>query len=147
MDIPENAEGWRPDEGAVLIGRVVKVDLGWSDYTGSHYPIVTVQPAQGDPVAVHGFHTALRARLMMLKPMAGETIGFRYHGKRPTKDGRRDVATYTVKVKGRDADVWGTLGTAAPPQPAAGFTPRTVADTPVPSASELTPVDDDDIPF
>lgn len=146
MDIPENAAGWRPDEGAILVGRVVKVDLGWSDYTGSHYPIVTVQPDQGDPVAVHAFHTALRARLTMLKPMAGEKIGFKYHGKRPTKDGRRQVATYTVKIEGRDADVWGALS-AAPPTPPAGFTPRTVEDTPIPPTSELTPVEDDDIPF
>lgn len=148
----EYADGWRPEEGDVLVGKVLTVDLGFSPQSGTHYPIVTVQPEDGgDPVAIHGFHMALKQRFMALKPVRGETIGVQYKGKEPHKTDRtKTVAVYVVKVKGRDADVWGTLGAAAAPAlPPQGFQPHAPVDTSdfAPRPSQRPADDDDDIPF
>lgn len=130
------AEGWRPDEGAVLIGRVSDVGMGFSTFTNGNYPIVTVEPeGGGEPVAVHGFHAGLFSQLTQLRPVVGERIGFKYVGKRPHKtDKSKSVAVYNVRIEGRSADVWGQL---APPAPS-GFAPA----QPAPEAAP-----DDDIPF
>jgi hypothetical protein len=149
----EYAAGWRPEEGDVLVGTVTSVDLGHSNWGGS-YPIITVDPGEGeDAVAVHCFHTGLKQRVMALKPMRGEVIGFQYKGKQPHKTDRtKEVAVYVVKVKGRDADVWGALAGESAPAPIA--TQPHPTEAPV-DTSDFAPRDperaqtndDDDIPF
>ena len=105
----ETAEGWRPEEGDTVIGTVVVVDAGWSDFKNGYYPIITVQPDDGAPVAVHCFHDVLEKRVTDLRPEPGDTIGIKYQGKRKTKDGNREVAIYTVRVKGKSpVSVWDT---------------------------------------
>lgn len=111
------AEGWRPHEGAVLIGTVERIDAAWSDYIGGYYPLVVVAPDDGSAsVAVHCFHDILRKRMMLLKPRVGERIGIKYHGQTKTQDGKRTVSQYTVKIDGRDsdADVWGAMSDPTP---------------------------------
>lgn len=93
----EFAEGWKPEAGDVLEGRVAGIDTGNNEY-GS-YPIVTVEREDGTKEAVHCFHSALRSQLARLRPMVGHKIGIKYMGKRAAKNptpGRSDYADYRV---------------------------------------------------
>lgn len=133
MDL-EYAEGWRPNEGDTIIGEVVEIGKGWSDQSDSHYPIITIKPQDGgDPVAVHCFHTTLYGRLLDLRPKVGERIGIKYQGKDKTKDGKREVAKYVVKMdRGADANaIWDSLDSPNAPK----------------GGDSATPATDDDIPF
>lgn len=155
-----DAEGWRPEPGDLLVGTVVDLDIGWSDFRGE-YPILTIAPdksqskgkaADLDAVKIHCFHDVLFSRVLTLRPAPGETVGIQFHGKQPHKSKpNQTVSRYTFKVAGRTADTGGLydrLGTGRtqrPAQPAAqstgGFTPA--AQESLPSKSD----DDDDIPF
>lgn len=135
----EYAEGWRPKDGDTLIGRVTDLSMGNSEY-GS-YPIVTVQPEDGDAVAVHCFHTSLNNQMQQIRPRVGETVGIKFKGKTKTKDGKREVAVYVVKVKGRTVDVWGQAAPLTPPPPDIPATVEDFAPSPGNAAT------DDDIPF
>jgi hypothetical protein len=144
----EYAKGWKPDEGAVLVGTVTAVDSGYSEYRGN-YPIVTIRPEDGgDEVAVHCFHDGLFNRMMSLRPNVGERVGIQYKGKRASKQNPRNtVAVYVVRMDRRDDDPWSRI---APPQgrPQA---PQTAPASDVPAdTSDFAPPsvhDDDDIPF
>lgn len=138
------AQGWKPEPGDVLVGEVTDISVGQSLYGGA-YPIITVQPEDGgEPVAIHGFHTGLKARFLELKPKVGERLGVKYDGKRPLKsDNTKDVAVYIVKVDGRGAEnVWAQMD--AP-------TAEEVPDTDAPVAGDdfrhAKPDSGDDIPF
>lgn len=140
------AEGWRPEEGDVLVGTVTEVGVGFSNF-GGNYPIVTVQPEErgAEPVAVHCFHVALQSRMLGLRPRVGERIGIKYEGQRPHKSQPgQTVAVYIVKIDGRTdtSEVWDRLS-PSPPQVAAeeagGFT---LPQETLPAGSA-----DDDIPF
>lgn len=116
-------EGWRPDEGDTLTGKVTALDKGWSDYASSFYPIVTIQPDSGAAVNVHCFHHVLRNRMRAIRPGIGDRLTVTYHGQRDTKDGKRKVSLYTVESdKPQDADAfWGSepalvIPTPAPPE-------------------------------
>lgn len=104
------AEGWNPSEGDVLIGTITDLGLGWSDWRGGNYPIVTIQPDRDGagnelaPVALHCFHHSLFARVTALRPIVGERIGVKFKGKSKTKDGKRTVAQYVVRIEGRSAE-------------------------------------------
>jgi hypothetical protein len=102
------AEGWRPSEGDVIVGKVLEVDRGWSDWTKSYYPIVTIQPDEGARVAIHAFHTTLRGKLTELRPLPGERLAVKYMGERPLKsDPKRTVHVYNAKVMDRaPVDAW-----------------------------------------
>ena len=129
-DLTALPEGWRPKDGDVLIGSVTEVTRGWSDYADEYYPIVVVQPkGDGPPVAVHAFHQVLKNRLTELRPRIGEELGIKYVGQTRSKDGKRTITVYIVKVNGRDntAEVWDSVDA----------TPRVASDIPT----------DDDIPF
>lgn len=96
------AEGWRPTTGDTVIGEVTDIDTGYSEYNQTSYPIITVKRTGSDElVALHCFHDVLRKRILQLQPQIGETLGVMYKGKKPSKDGRREIAVYAVKVKGR----------------------------------------------
>lgn len=135
MDLDSGfAEGWRPNEGDRVVGRVVDVDSGWSDYTSSNYPIITVHDEETDKdVALHCFHHVLKKEVLKYKPQIGERIGVVYKGKVDSKDGLRKIATYVVKVEGR-------TGTAVYDN----MEPTAPANNPQPVA---TTTDSDDIPF
>lgn len=96
------AEGWRPKEGDSIVGEVTDIDTGYSEYNNLTYPIVTVKRQGTDElVALHCFHDVLRKRILQLEPKIGEILGVLYKGKKPSRDGRREIAVYTVKVKDR----------------------------------------------
>lgn len=141
----EETEGWRPEAGDVLTGTVDAVSKAWSDWSNSFYPLLTIKTDDGKLVDVHAFHATLQSRLMELKPKVGDALEIVYIGKRPTKDGKREVAVY--KVKAPDAtgeEVWGDLSTQ---DARAARSARPTSDVP-PDMDGLTPnVGDDDIPF
>lgn len=146
------APGWKPEEGDILVGTVVALSTGWSDYKDGYYPIITVQPdpndckpypphsdsEEGQPVAIHGFQFVLEDRFTALKPTVGERIGVKMGSKIPTKDGKRSVQTYTVKMD-REQDIWQEI--QSPRAPARSQAARQ-QELPV---TEVT--NDDDIPF
>jgi hypothetical protein len=103
-DIPE---GWRPQEGSVVVGRLLSSTLGWSDESQSHYPILVIHDEKQDKsVAIHAFHAALQQRLAALAPKNGERVAIKMGPKVPLKSNpSRSVQTYTVKVEGRDESV------------------------------------------
>lgn len=148
------APGWKPEEGDLLIGRVVDLSTGWSDYKNAYYPIVTIQPEldvcdpnpphtdaePGSPIAVHGFQFVLEDKFTALRPAQGERIAIKMGPQIPTKDGKRSVQTYTVKMD-RTEDIWDKVKS-----------PRAAAEqAPTRSGQQSIPVtdvaSDDDIPF
>lgn len=113
--LPAETTGWRPQEGDVIEGIVSSVSRAWSDWSQSFYPLVTIRNGKGEDVDVHAFHHTLQARLMEVKPKVGERLEIAYLGKRPTADGKREVAIY--KVTAPDAtgqEVWDSLERQAP---------------------------------
>jgi hypothetical protein len=106
------AEGWRPNEGDTIVGKVTDVSKGWSDQSSSWYPIVTVDDENSNTEkAIHCFHHVLKNKMVELQPKIGERIAVRFTGEVPTKDGKRTVKTYKVSIEGRDssASVWDSV--------------------------------------
>jgi hypothetical protein len=132
------APGWKPVEGDVVVGKVTALTRGWSDYTQSYYPILTIHDeASNEDVSVHAFHTALRSRLEALRPSIGDRVGIKMGPKLPLKNRpSQTVQTYTVKVEGKTEDVWGNLDK-----------PKTTASRVQQDAPASEVQDDSDIPF
>lgn len=133
-------EGWRPTEGSVLIGNVVGLTKGWSDYQQSFYPIVIVHDElSGKDIAVHGFHFVMMDRLTALRPQVGERIGFKMGPKVPLKSNpKQSVQTYTVKIEGRTEDIWDDIQSPRANAPAAQAQAR---------VTDVETGDSDEIPF
>lgn len=131
-------EGWRPEEGSTIIGKVIGLTKGWSDQSMSNYPIVIIHDEITDKdVAVHGFHYVLRDRLGSLRPAVGERIGIKMGPKVPLKSNpSQSVQTYTVKIDGRSEDIWSDLPS---PRQQRQLSTDDIPSTPAGS--------DDDIPF
>jgi hypothetical protein len=138
LDIDQDyAEGWRPKDGDTIIGKVESLSRAWSDESESFYPIITIVKDDGERVAVHAFHMALKNQLKELKPKQGETIGIKMVGKVPLKNNpSRSIVKYNVKIKGRTADVWDGI-----PDDARG------AKATAPADSGTSDDADEDIPF
>lgn len=134
-----NAEGWRPEEGDLLIGEVTEVTSGWSDHAGDFYPILTIKRRDnGESVSVHCFHTVLKNKILTLRPQVGQTVGIKYLGKHQhPKDASREVTDYVVKIEGGStADPYAAFGaTARPSRPGR------------PAAAPPQESPEDDIPF
>lgn len=133
-DIPD---GWRPEEGDIILGKVLSLSTGWSDEKEAYYPILVIEDEiSGKPVAVHAFHAALLDRLSKLKPEQGERVGIKMGPKVPLKSNpNRTVQTYTVKVDGRTEQIWDQ------------FAPRRRGTAPVQEELPDATGSDDDIPF
>lgn len=76
-------EGWRPQPGDTITGKVK--DLTTGDMGYGRYPIVTLSTKDGD-VNVHGFHHTLRTRLREMRPKRGHTLTITYHGTEVQRD-------------------------------------------------------------
>lgn len=101
----------RPDDPAVLVGEVINIDIGSSDY--GEYPIIVVRTSDGDK-SVHAFKTVLRNELMRQRPQIGQRLGIKYLGEQASKPGSKykSYTNYRVEVernKGATFD-WTTLG-------------------------------------
>jgi len=100
-------EGWRPEEGDLVIGKILSMTKGWSDYQQSYYPILVIHNELTDEdIAIHGFHFVMLDRLTSLRPKVGERIGIKMGPKIPLKGNpKQSVQTYTIKVDGRSEDI------------------------------------------
>ena len=80
------AAAWIPEKaGDQITGTVVSRssrDGGYGDY-----PIVTIQPAKGDALAVHATNVAIKAKVLEKNPQAGDEIGIRFLGEATSKGG------------------------------------------------------------
>jgi hypothetical protein len=76
--LESNAEAWKPEEGAKLIGTVVETDERESKH--GNYPLVVVETDDGDEIAVHCFHTVLKNEVERKRPEPGDLIGIVYRG-------------------------------------------------------------------
>jgi hypothetical protein len=115
------AEGWRPNDGDTLKGKVTTLEQGWSDYQNKFYPIVTLKDSSGTDVSVHCFHSILERKMKAIRPKIGDTLEVTYIGKQETKDGKRSFANYEVTSdRPIDADAfWGAqAGPVGPVAPA-----------------------------
>lgn len=124
----QEAQGWNPEPGDVIEGKVVKLTTGWSDYTNGEYPIVTLDAENGEPlIAVHCFQAVLKNELVSAAPAIGETVAIAFHGVKPHRtDKKMTVAHYSVMVKNRDgegADYWGGFGSVRSRGASAPVTP------------------------
>lgn len=135
---------WRPDQDDpdLLIGDVVEIEVGTSDY--GRYPILVVRRDDGEEKAVHGFHSVLQNELVKHKPQVGERVGIKYLGDVPTKPGSpyKSYKGYRVKVE-REAGTafnWGQIATDPQADAFAELDQKEPVTVP-PEAS------DDDIPF
>lgn len=101
------AEAWRPEAGESLIGTVAAISQRDAGY-GS-YPIVTIQPDEGEPKALHAIHAVAQAQLAESRPGIGERIGVRYLGK--VDGAERAYHSYKVVVDRPEQDVdWSQYG-------------------------------------
>lgn len=106
----EAPEGWRPDPGDVLSGEVTEVAKGWSDYTDSYYPIVTLRTDDGKMVNVHCFHEILKERMLDARPVVGTKLEVECLGEKRTRDDKRSYVGYRVTVPGETGEnVWADL--------------------------------------
>lgn len=137
-ELGEYAQGWRPEEGDRIAGKITELSMGYSEFRNANtgYPILTLVQDDGEEIAVHCFHTVLENRVRELKPVPGERIEILFKGEKPTKDGRRTMKVYAVRVLGRtQADFWDDTPARAPAQ--------TATQQPATAAWD----DSDDIPF
>lgn len=139
---------WRPDQedADVLIGEVVEIEVGESDY--GRYPIIVIRSEDGEEKAVHGFHSVLQNELMKHKPQVGEKVGIKYLGDVPTKPGSKfkSYKGYRVKVERDQAAAfdWSRIGES--PEDEIGD--RTVYEQVEEQAVSVPAgAGDDDIPF
>jgi hypothetical protein len=94
--LDRDVEGWRPNTGDKLIGTVVGITEGESEY--GPYPIIEVQVADGRIVGAHCFHTVLRNEIKGRRPAIGDDIGIKYKGKSAGKGGRQPYDDYSVAL-------------------------------------------------
>lgn len=141
-----NAPAWRPDkeDADLLVGKVVTIDRGQSDY--EPYPILTIEKEDGTgEVAVHGFHTVLKNELVKQQPQVGERIGIKYLGE--ITSGQRPYIGYRVKVDRTESTFsWATMGEPAASGEAA-YDPRADGLEGAEPGTVPTDAQDDDIPF
>lgn len=74
------APGWRPAIHEFIQGHVSSL-AERAGYDEKLYPIVVVRTDAGNEVAVHAFHSVLRAKLAEVEPSVGDRIAIRYDGK------------------------------------------------------------------
>lgn len=114
---PDFPEGWRPNPGDVVEGKVVDLDRAYSTYQGSYYPIITIEQADGKQVAVHAFHSVLKNELVKRKPKNGERIRIVYLGKKEHKQqGMNPIEVYKVTSESAfSQDLWDAFEPAKRP--------------------------------
>jgi hypothetical protein len=89
--------GWNPNDGDVLAGHIVALDVAQSKQDGEPYPLVIITPDDGgDEVTVHGHHRVLKEELAKRAPRVGDHLVITYLG-RITPDGGRPYAAYRVQ--------------------------------------------------
>lgn len=81
------AKGWLPRPGDKVGGTLVDRYTGESDY--GIYPILEIEQANGEVIAVHGFHTVLRGQIERKDPQPGDRVGVTYYGPQDADKARK----------------------------------------------------------
>lgn len=110
-----NGNGWRPEPGDVIAGRIVDMDMANSNYGA--YPVLTIQPQNGDEIAIHCFHNTLRGKLEQIQPQLGDSIQVKYVGL-IERDGAQPYHLYRVRSNVQRGNFWGGDAVPAPTGPA-----------------------------
>jgi hypothetical protein len=92
------APGWRPNPGDAIAGTVVALAERVAS-ASSAYPVVTLRQEDGEPVALHAFHTVLRHELKAHNPAVGDTLAVKYLGTRQGARPYRPYHAYRVVVE------------------------------------------------
>lgn len=117
LDAPD-AEGWKPQPGDKVVGKILEISQRDGDY--GPYKVVTIEKADGVPIAIHAFHSVLAGRLEDQKPGLGDIIGVKYEGKK--QGAKNTYDNYKVTIFERAAgspSLWGNdaatdAGTSTP---------------------------------
>jgi hypothetical protein len=101
-DENDYAPGWRPSVGDEIEGNVVALDARERNRPKpgeTHYPILTIEEADGTQTSVHCFHSVLERELKEnFRPteIIGAHIKIRYEGEKTTRDGESTYHLYKV---------------------------------------------------
>ncbi len=94
---PISAEAWRPEPNQELIGIITRINDRQTDDFPDPYPVITIQPIEGDLKAFHAFHTVAKTELLGQDPQVGDEIGIRYLGEE--KGARYSYHNYRIVVE------------------------------------------------
>lgn len=127
----EEIEGWKPEPGDSVNGKVIAIEKGFSNYTNDFYPIVTLQRDEDSPINVHCFHAILVEKLKTFRPAIGERVIITRGPDRPVKNSTRTVVLYKVEMPDRTNDTsgWDAFGAAPAPTPVAPDIPVAATDS------------------
>jgi len=103
------AKAWRPDEGDMITGRVVKLLLRQSEEF-EPYPVVILDTGDHAYTALHAFHQILFAQLKAVKASPGDEFTIVYEGRQisrkvDAKGEPRTYHSYILVANGETADV------------------------------------------
>lgn len=142
--VQQESQGWRPEPGDVVDGKLVSLTRGWSDWLQGHYPILTIHDKdQKRDIDVHCFHQVLHERLLELRPKIGDMLRVEYRGQVKSQDGKRTISIYNITAPDDDgSNVWDML--SSEPQKAARVARPAVQQR---SQETLEDAPGDDIPF
>lgn len=134
-------EGWRPEPGDELTGKIVDLSIATStqrDRNGNYpqYPLLLIQEEDGHEVFVHCFHQTLQKALLERRPEIGHRIRIKFHGKQTLKsDSARSVAIYSLDLPDtprKASDIYDRLEA----MPARRTAPRQASDDDLPWDAE-----------
>lgn len=114
------APGWRPEVGDEIEGQVLGVKINWSGGFDP-YPIVFVVSDDGEPVALHAFHTTFKNELESQRPERGDRIYVKFFGEKQNWEGPKGYdppRIYAVLVSKPGADarsIWDTISAQKAP--------------------------------
>lgn len=83
--LDSESEGWIPEVGEKLKGRLLSVGVCACGGFGNH-PLLDILTDEGKSVAVHAFHVTLANAVDRLAPQAGQRVGIKYFGEQQPKD-------------------------------------------------------------
>jgi len=93
-----SAEGWRPEVGATIIGKVVDKDTASAGGFGDYPLLLLADLKTGENTAVHCFHAALRNAVEHKNPQIGDRVAIKFLGTQKTKDGSQEFSNYKLLV-------------------------------------------------
>jgi hypothetical protein len=112
--LSRDPEPWKPEPGDALIGEVLDLEQRTSDF--GDYPAITVLDDDGVEWTFHGYHTIAKNELAKQRPVPGDRIGIKYHGKK--QGAKNTYESYRVLVEHAEpvpapAPNWDQIGSEA----------------------------------
>jgi hypothetical protein len=113
---PNFAPAWRWEKSGDSVGGVVlSVDTRINDNNPEGYPIVTIRQEDGTDIAIHGFATVLKGKIVEAGLRPGDEFAAIYDGKKTGGAGRQYHDFRTLHEQGQG----GAVPVAAPQAQAA----------------------------